>query len=165
MHTIAARCHESSSIETSMCLLDFGDRNYIAIYSKAQGGRLIARSHITESYTFLRLDTTYMGGKAGTPPTHECMGLKGIHLHISDVDENSSLNIDNTTFQSLSANPAWASARALDVPIGDPACYSLRGNFHKEPPRVVIDGVRGVNHFADHRHSCFGKKCGHHIAR
>ena len=51
------------------------------------------------------------------------MGLKEIHLLISDVDENLSLNTDN------------------HVSIGDAACYSLRGNVHKEPARVFTNGV------------------------
>ena len=67
MHTIAG-CHQSSSIETSMCLLDFIYANYIAIYSKAQEeSRGI---YITGSFAFLQLDITYMGGKEGPPPIH-----------------------------------------------------------------------------------------------
>ena len=106
---------------------------YIAIYSKPQKGRLITRIHITESSTFLRLDITrtWAGRKGRTASSPS----------INGPQRNPSTNIrrwwEFLTFPSPSANPAaWASARALDVPIGDPTCCCLRGNFHKEPPRV-----------------------------
>ena len=121
MPTIAS-CQSSSSIETSMCLLDFICGNYIAIYSKPQEWWLITKN-------------VYLWG-------FHCASI-GYHVHGKERMELLQAMIGPqrtpSTYirrwrEALTNHWRWRTNR-------DAACFSLRGNVHKEPARVFTDGV------------------------